>query len=112
MLCATVKRSHCSHKTARAFHQNHQRKDKEQVVNSAQYVFDAQAQIRARNAELRWRGAQLKPWLRRVNQRGRFLTIQRLHADENIGNRCLKADKIDPLPRETVGYLNDAALDE
>jgi hypothetical protein len=45
------------------------RKDKQQMVNSAPNVFDAQAQIRARNVELRGRGAQLKPWLRRVNQR-------------------------------------------
>ena len=102
-----------SYETARAFYQNHQREDKQQVVNSAQYVFDAQAQIRARNVELRGRGARLKPWLRRVNQGGPFLTIQRLNADKNIGDRCLKADKLDALSGEAMrSGLNPAPFDQ
>jgi len=46
---------HSSYQAARAFHENHQREDKQQVVNSAQNVFDSKAQLRARHLDLRRR---------------------------------------------------------
>ena len=44
---------HGSYKTARAFHQNHQREDKQQMVNPAPNVFDAKAQICASHSQPR-----------------------------------------------------------
>jgi hypothetical protein len=54
---------HSSYKAARAFHQNHQREDKEQVVNSAQNVFDPKAQIRESDFPPPLRSRCFNPWL-------------------------------------------------
>ena len=91
MLCATVK-AVTVYKTARAIGENHQRQNKKKMVNS-EYVFDPRQRDNhpQRGASMAWHST--RTTVGRVNQSGRFLTVQRLHPDEDIGDRCLKPTK-------------------
>ena len=96
------KGSHSSYKTARAFHQNHQGKDEQQMINSAPNMFDAQPQICASHSQPRLRCSDLNPRLGRMGDGCPCSAIEHLDAHQHVGDSQLKTSKLDLLASQPI----------
>src|SRR5262245_57913465 len=96
------KGSHSSYKATSTFHQNHQGKDKQQMINSGPNVFDAEAEIRTGNVELRQRAGYREHALLMIGDNGACPRIKRVESHDDVGDRSLKTAELDPFSGQPI----------
>ena len=91
---------------------NQKSQDKKKMIDAKGNVLDPEQCVTAGYSEEASRAGDFDPCFRGPHHCGQFAPVEQPHPDEHISDGCLQSDKIDPLPGQTVGYLDDAALDQ